>query len=365
VQLCYGARQALYLGARSLGLRPGDRVLVPAYACGTEIDALLKAGITALCYRIRPDLSPDFEHLEELLEQEPRALLVTHYFGFAQRMDPIVAFAADHDLLLIEDNAHGLYATDERGRPLGGFGDLAVFSLTKSLPLPDGGVMLFNRPSLQDTAPETRNPSRLAVARRTAAARLRPILATLGRRFPSATSLAEHVLLRPAIKQLAAIGGYLTRSTPTTSIATSLLELKPKQAEWGMSSTALSLLRGIDHASIAETRRRNFRILLQLAGELDRVTPLFSRLPAGACPLVFPLEVVAAETRPLESFLGARGVTAVRIWCCFHDRVSYEPFPFESRLKRGIVALPVHQDLTETEMAYIADLLRVWSTGRG
>src|SRR5690348_9474853 len=66
VSLWWNARAAIWQGVRCIGLELGDRVLVPAYCCGAEVDALLQAGLTLDYYRILPDLSPDLDHLDDL-----------------------------------------------------------------------------------------------------------------------------------------------------------------------------------------------------------------------------------------------------------------------------------------------------------
>jgi hypothetical protein len=43
LELWYNGRAAIWHGAHDLGLNAGDRVLVPAYSCGAELDALVKA----------------------------------------------------------------------------------------------------------------------------------------------------------------------------------------------------------------------------------------------------------------------------------------------------------------------------------
>ena len=83
VSYWHSGRAATYQGIRCLGLGSGARVLVPAYACGAEVDALVKAGMTPDYYHVSPDLSPDLDHVEALLAEPAQALLVTHYFGFA------------------------------------------------------------------------------------------------------------------------------------------------------------------------------------------------------------------------------------------------------------------------------------------
>jgi hypothetical protein len=95
----FNARAALYLGVRLLGLRPGDAVLVPAYCCGAELGSLLHAGLRQVFYRVGPDLVPDLEHLDRQRDPSTRAILVIHYFGRPQPMQPLRELARRRGLL--------------------------------------------------------------------------------------------------------------------------------------------------------------------------------------------------------------------------------------------------------------------------
>jgi hypothetical protein len=53
------ARHALYTGVLALGLEAGDEVLLPAYHHGSEVEALLQAGLVPRWYAGGPDLQPD------------------------------------------------------------------------------------------------------------------------------------------------------------------------------------------------------------------------------------------------------------------------------------------------------------------
>jgi len=143
----YSGRVAIYQGLLALGLGKGDTVLVPAYACGSEIDAVLKAGLDIRFYPVDNKLRPDMNACNEILAQTPsaKALFVTHYFGFAQPVTALLEFADRNNLLLIEDCAHGFLSCDTNDILLGTSGDIGVFSYMKGLPLTDGGACVFNR----------------------------------------------------------------------------------------------------------------------------------------------------------------------------------------------------------------------------
>jgi dTDP-4-amino-4,6-dideoxygalactose transaminase len=124
------ARHGLWHGLRALGLGDDDEVLVPAYHHGSEIEALVRAGLTCRFYEASEGLAPDERELEALLGPRTRALHLIHYLGFPQEATRWRAWCEERGLFLIEDAAQAWLGSLE-GRPLGSFGDIAIFCLYK------------------------------------------------------------------------------------------------------------------------------------------------------------------------------------------------------------------------------------------
>ncbi|HEX6099451.1 MAG TPA: DegT/DnrJ/EryC1/StrS family aminotransferase, partial [Thermoanaerobaculia bacterium] len=112
-------------------------VWFPSFHCGMEVRAAVDAGCEPRFYRVREDFTIDEEHLAEGLSHEPGAVVVIHYFGFAQ---PGIARIAALGAPLLEDCSHAFLSRFD-GQPLGTFGDAATFSLYKSLGTVDGGAL--------------------------------------------------------------------------------------------------------------------------------------------------------------------------------------------------------------------------------
>lgn len=134
------ARRALCEGLRAAGLGPGARVLLPGFICRELLSAFAQNEMTPLYYPVGPDLRP---------EEDPGswpsadAVVAVDYFGFPQDLRPFESYAKRTGALLVEDNAHGLFSRDAAGALLGTRGDLGIISLRKTLPLPDGGLLLL------------------------------------------------------------------------------------------------------------------------------------------------------------------------------------------------------------------------------
>jgi len=81
--------------------------------------------------------------VRERITPQTRALCCVHYGGRPCRMDDLVAIAREHDLVLIEDVAHGC-GGEYHGRKLGTFGRFAAFSFhaVKNLATGEGGMIV-------------------------------------------------------------------------------------------------------------------------------------------------------------------------------------------------------------------------------
>lgn len=145
---------ALELAALLLNIGPDDEVIVPSFTFVTTASAFALRGARIVFADIRPDtLNIDEEALPSLVTDRTRVVVAVHYAGVACELDPILALLQERGIVLVEDNAHGLFGA-YRGRPLGTFGAVATqsFHETKNFTCGEGGALLLNDPSLVDRA---------------------------------------------------------------------------------------------------------------------------------------------------------------------------------------------------------------------
>ncbi len=145
---------ALELAALLLDIQPGDEVILPAFTFVSTANAFVLRGARPIFCDIRPDtLNLDERLLRKLISPRTRAIVPVHYAGVGCEMDTILALAAEHHLVVVEDNAHGLLGR-YRQRPLGSLGALAAqsFHETKNFSCGEGGALLINDPSLVERA---------------------------------------------------------------------------------------------------------------------------------------------------------------------------------------------------------------------
>lgn len=145
---------ALEMTARLLDLQPGDEVIVPSYTFVSTANAFLWNGARPVFADIRPDtLNVDPESVAARITEQTRAICIVHYAGVGAEPDRFVDLAQRHDLILIEDNAHGLGATYQ-GQTLGTFGALSTLSFheTKNVTCGEGGALVINDPKFVERA---------------------------------------------------------------------------------------------------------------------------------------------------------------------------------------------------------------------
>ena len=146
--LTHSCTAALEMAAILAEVGPGDEVIMPSYTFVSTANAFVLRGAVPVFVDIREDtMNLDERLVEAAVSPRTRAICVVHYAGVACDMDPIMAIADRHGLLVIEDAAQALMST-YKGRPLGSIGALAAFSFheTKNLISGEGGALIINDP---------------------------------------------------------------------------------------------------------------------------------------------------------------------------------------------------------------------------
>ena len=145
---------ALEMSALLLDVKPGDEVIVPAYAFVTTVNAFVLRGAKPVFVDVREDtLNLDERLIEERISDRTKAIVPLHYAGVGCEMDVIVPLAEAAGVPVVEDNAHGLFGR-YKGKNLGTFGCLATqsFHETKNFTCGEGGALLINDPDLLERA---------------------------------------------------------------------------------------------------------------------------------------------------------------------------------------------------------------------
>lgn len=132
------------LGACGVG--EGDEVIVTPYSMAISATAPLVYNATPVfCDLNDTNYGFDIKHLESLINENTKAIIVVHIFGIPSDMDEIMALAKKHNIYVIEDCAQAPLAT-YKGKKVGTLGDIGIFSLNyhKHIHTGEGGMCTTN-----------------------------------------------------------------------------------------------------------------------------------------------------------------------------------------------------------------------------
>jgi dTDP-4-amino-4,6-dideoxygalactose transaminase len=142
---------ALHMALKSVGVEPGDEVLVPSITFVASANAIRMCGAEPIFCDIE---SPEFPMLDlrdaaSRVTAKTKAILMVAYGGFPPRMDEVREFCRSHRLQLVEDAAHAMGAT-HHGKMMGTFGAVGCFSFfsNKNLSTGEGGLVATNNATL-------------------------------------------------------------------------------------------------------------------------------------------------------------------------------------------------------------------------
>ncbi|MFL5367155.1 MAG: DegT/DnrJ/EryC1/StrS family aminotransferase [Myxococcales bacterium] len=339
----YFARNAVWDAVQLLGLA-GKSVLVPAYHHGVELETLLAAGVKPIFFRVDAQMRCDFaDARKRAAGQEVAALYVIHYAGFPQDVAQARKLADELEVPLVEDCALALLSRDGAD-PLGSTGDVSVFCLYKTLPVPNGGLLLVrgNLRNKLGTLPPTRAPRMTSTA------------IHLGSSMLSNLELRAGPAGRRARELLRNAGRFAIRKASVEFVSTGTQHFDVRDVDLGISSLSHLVLRNQQWAEIVERRRRNYFLLYAMLRDI--APPVTGELRPGVCPLFYPMPI--ANKASAMARLLARGVETVDFWRIRHPAVREGEFPEVDRLRETVLELPVHQDLTPADAEHVATCVR-------
>ena len=344
-------RVAIALALAEMGVGPGDTVLVPAWHSPSMIPPVLWRGARPVFYRLRGDTSADLADIVAKLDSSTRGLMVTHYFGFPQpEMSTLRAFCDARGIGLLEDCAHCLIG-EHQGRAVGAWGDYAIASSMKFLPIYEGGVLASARHSLGGIA---LRPAGLKFE-------LKAALASLEKSFAHGRLRAARAALWLPIRARDALWGLLKSRQPqmpalSPSSSDSSFEFDSRWVNRRSSWFSRTLTRLASPGRIAASRRANYGRIEQALRGLPGGRPLYDRLPPAACPWAFPF--LADDGERLCERLREAGVPVVGFGRTLWPGVDAAVCHRSAALSRQVLAFPCHQELREHELAAMLDAIR-------
>jgi perosamine synthetase len=159
---------ALQVAVEAAGIRPGDEVIMPSYTIISCAAAVVRVGAIPVLVDCDPiTFCMNSGDVAARVTEKTKAIMVVHMFGHPVDMDPIMALAAKHGLIVIEDAAevHGAqYRSGWReGRndwqTCGGIGHISTFSFfaNKLITTGEGGMLLTSDDAMAQKCRDLRN----------------------------------------------------------------------------------------------------------------------------------------------------------------------------------------------------------------
>jgi perosamine synthetase len=327
----FSGRVALHSGLRQIQLRAGSTVLVPSYFQGTEIDTLIAAGYKVRFYDVDDNFQVDLSDIEQKLDAEVSALYIIHYFGLPQRLGVITAFCERKGIKLIEDCALS-FLSKEGETWLGSQGDIALFSIYKSVALPHGGYVVTKTP---ESAAKLQSP---------------PLFSTL---LQTADLVAQHIRGASAhgiVNRMWNLTQGVRKGIAGTTVVSGTVTLDPRTLPYAASKTVPYLMRLADPTFVIERRRANFALLHSKLRHLSALN--IDALPKGTCPLFYPIFI--RDKARVRADLLRRGVDSVNLWSQPHPASPCEKMARVTKWRSTILELPIHQQLDGRDVERVA-----------
>jgi len=135
---CTNGTAALHIAISSLGIGPGDEVIVPSYSFIASSFAVVQAGAIPIFCDVTDDHTIDPEKIESLISEKTKAIVVVHLYGIVADMGKILESAKKYKLKIIEDCAQ-CFGGEYNGVKTGVIGDVGCFSFCQSKHFTTGG----------------------------------------------------------------------------------------------------------------------------------------------------------------------------------------------------------------------------------
>ena len=142
---------ALHLALEAIGVGPGDEVLIPSLTFASTGEVVMHLGATPVLVDCGSDFLIDVSEVEQKITPRTKAIIPVHYGGHPCDMERILAIAKDYGLRVIEDAAHAIPAR-YGDCPIGSIGDITCFSFyaNKTITTGEGGMVTTNDDELAE-----------------------------------------------------------------------------------------------------------------------------------------------------------------------------------------------------------------------
>ena len=156
---CANGTDALQIAMMGLDLKPGDEVITADFTFAATVEVIALLQLTPVLVDVKPDtFNIDPEAIKKAITPRTKAIVPVHLFGQAADMDEIMKIATEHNLYVIEDNAQAIggnfHSNEGKSYKTGAIGHVGATSFFPSKNLGcygDGGAIFTNDDELAHT----------------------------------------------------------------------------------------------------------------------------------------------------------------------------------------------------------------------
>jgi len=284
--LTTSGRAAIYQALLQLQLPPASTVLVPSYHCPTMVAPVLLAKLKVAYFGLRPDGLPNLASIDAASASQAKAMLVSHYFGLANSLAEVRRWCDERSIALIEDCAH-CYFGEAGERPAGAWGDYAAASLSKFLPVPEGGLVASAHHPIRQ----------LQLAPQGFKAQLKGWvdIFELAAKFKRFAGLNNALALLFRLKKLRAQPPAAAEGQPDSTAAGMMQSCDMARIAQAPLQATLALKTLLPRGRIIARRQQNFARYAARFTQIKDARPLLPLQTKAVAPYAFPLWVDDAE----------------------------------------------------------------------
>ena len=324
----------------------GRKVLVPAFHCPSAISPVLLAGLEPVFYRIKRDLSIDYEDLLSKVDPAVSAVLVIHFLGLVPNLAPLASLQRT-GVAIVEDCSHSFLEVNPvrlTGHPQSNY---RIYSFWKILPSGVGGGLwrsVSATTAMTACMPATRGQAPLKQ-------RLRNYKHLMEASIEHSGSCSLHVLgrlLASARNRLPKPGRLPGADRPPTLQGEDYYPIELDLLHSTIPVHARRIIEASDLESIAVQRRLNYARFSAQIRLLGTMQPLVPALSAHNCPWVFPVLLKGRDG--IDHKLKAAGVQlhtfGIYLHSALFEKGDARTMADARFLADHVLCLSVHQDLT-------------------
>lgn len=159
VFLYWKGRVALYAILKSIGVGPGDEVIVQGYTCVVVANAIIYCGAEPIYVDIDlPSYCSSGAHMAEKITSKTKAVICQNTYGLSYDVHQIIELARSNGLVTIDDCTHG-FGGSYNGLPAGSLCDFAFYSTQWNKPYSTGlgGIGVVNNSVYKERLDEFNN----------------------------------------------------------------------------------------------------------------------------------------------------------------------------------------------------------------